>query len=107
MAMGSRRTTPTALVAAAVVSEPMVAPRKVPWVQLKDWSTSGTVLARRPPKMMALMGTPRGSEANRESAGLLSIGAVKRLFGWAAFSVLPRFQGSPFQSMQVSGGGAS
>ncbi len=107
MAIGSRRTTPTALVAAAVVSEPMVAPRYTPWVQLKDWSTSGTVLARRPPKMMALMGTPRGSLANREMAGLLAMGAVNRLFGWAALSGLPFFQTSPFQSMQVSGAGSS
>src|SRR5512137_149490 len=107
MAMGSRRTTPTAPVAAAVVSEPMVAPRYVPCVQLKDWSTSGTVLERRPPKMMALMGTPRGSCAKRESAGLLAMGAVKRLLGCAAFSVLPFFQGAPFQSMSSSGGASS
>src|SRR5512137_1550234 len=107
MAMGSRRTTPTAPVAAAVVSEPMVAPRYTPWVQLKDWSTSGTVLARRPPKMMALMGTPRGSWAKRDRAGLLAMGAVKRLFGWAALSALPFFQAAPFQSMRVSGAGAS
>src|SRR5574342_994221 len=98
MAMGSRRTTPTAPAAAAVVSEPMVAPRKTPWVQLKDWSTRGTVLERRPPKTTAERGTPRGSWANLESAGLLSMGAVKRLLGWAAFSAEPLLQGCPLQS---------
>src|SRR3974390_2300871 len=41
MAIGSRRTTPTLPVAAAVVSEPRVAPRKTPWPPLKLCSTSG------------------------------------------------------------------
>src|SRR6218665_2095352 len=103
MAMGSRRTTPTLPVAAAVVSLPMVAPRNTPCVQLKAWSTSGTVLERRPPKMMAEMGTPMGSLALGLSAGLFPMGAVKRLLGCAAFSGLPRFQGRPCQSVSSSG----
>src|SRR4030095_3982505 len=98
IAIGSRRTTPTLPVAAAVVSEPILAPKKTPFDQLKDWSTSGTVVARRPPKMIALIGTPAGSSANFESTGLLVIGAVKRLFAWAAFSVDPFFHGRPCQS---------
>ena len=85
--MGSRRTTPTAPVAAAVVSEPIVAPRNTPCAQLKDSRTSGTVPARRPPKMMAEMGTPCGSLAFGESAGLFCIGAVKRLFGSHAYEL--------------------
>jgi hypothetical protein len=103
MAMGSRRTTPTLPVAAAVVSLPMVAPRNTPWVQLKAWMTSGTVLERRPPKMRAEMGTPMGSFALALRTGLLEAGAVKRLLGCAAFSVLPFFQGRPCQSVSSSG----
>ena len=34
-------------------------------------------------------------------------GAVKRLLGWAAFSVEPFFQGLPFQSVSSSGVGPS
>jgi hypothetical protein len=103
MAIGSRRTTPTLPVAAAVVSEPMVAPRNTPWVQLNACSTRGTVSLRRPPKMMAEMGTPSGSLMCFESTGLLVAGAVKRLFGCAAFSVDPFFQGRPCQSVSSSG----
>ena len=66
MAIGSRRRMPTLPVAAAVVSEPSMAPRYTPCTQLKLWSTSGMVVARRPPKMMALMGTPAGSSASGE-----------------------------------------
>src|SRR5215831_650967 len=103
MAIGSRRTTPTFPVAAAVVSEPSVAPRKTPCAQLKLWSTSGTVVARRPPKMIALIGTPSGSFTCLLSTGLLVIGAVKRELGWAAFSVEPFFHGRPCQSVSSSG----
>src|SRR5262249_13175650 len=87
IAIGSRRTTPTLPVAAAVVSEPSVAPRNTPCDQLNDWSTSGMVVARRPPNTIAEIGTPCGSSANFERDGLLRIGAVKREFGCAAFSV--------------------
>ena len=41
------------------------------------------------------------------SAGLLAIGAVKRLLGWAAFSPLAGFHGLPFQSIRLGGGGLS
>ncbi len=61
IAIGSRRTTPTAPVAAAVVSEESVAPMKVPWIQSRDSVTSGTVVLRRPPKKIAEIGTPLGS----------------------------------------------
>src|SRR5512138_2659107 len=99
MAIGSRRTPSFRPWAAAVVSEPIVAARYTPWTQLKDWSTSGIVVERRPPKMSAEIGTPFGSWAKRESAGLFDIGAVKRLFGCAAFSLDPFLQGWPFQSI--------
>src|SRR5581483_11240062 len=67
--------------------------------QLKLWRTSGTVVERRPPKMIAEIGTPCGSFALGESAGLFVMGAVKRLLGCAALSAEPRFQGRPCQSM--------
>ncbi len=70
--------------------EPIVAPMKTPCVQLNACITSGIVVARRPPKMMALMGTPCGSSAElRQARGCSSPGAVKREFGCAAFSVEP------------------
>src|SRR6185369_14935689 len=87
----------------AVVSEPIVAPKYTPCVQLNDCTTSGTVVARRPPKITAEIGTPAGSSANFESAGLLTAGAVKREFGCAAFSVEPFFHGRPCQSVSSSG----
>src|SRR5512138_2279791 len=99
IAIGSRRTPSFSPCAAAVVSEPIVEARYTPCSQLNDWSTSGIVVERRPPKMSAEMGTPFGSWAKRESAGLFAIGAVKRLFGWAALSAEPFFQGAPFQSI--------
>src|SRR5580693_4113077 len=86
IAIGSRRTTPTAPAAAAVVSEPIVAPMKTPCVQSEDSSTSGIVVARRPPNTIAEIGTPCGSSALGDSTGLLVIGVVKRLFGCAAFA---------------------
>src|SRR2546427_10730928 len=104
IAIGSRRMRPTAPVIAAVVSAPAVAPRYTPCVQLKDSIASGTVVERRPPKRIAEIGTPCGSLAYRESAGLLSIGAVKRLFGGAAGSLEPRFPGLPRQPMTTGAG---
>ena len=76
--MGSRRTTPTAPVAAAVVSEAMMEPTNTPCVQSRDWYTRGAVLARRPPKTMAEMGTPRGLSNSGEMQGQFLAGAVKR-----------------------------
>ena len=84
MAKGSRRSLPTAPAAAAVVSEAMIEPRNTPWAQSKDWMTSGTTEARRPPKRMAEMGTPAGSSHSGAMAGSWAAGAVKRALGWAA-----------------------
>src|SRR6478735_5496788 len=98
IAIGSRRTMPTCPVAAAVISEPIVAPRYTPWIQLNAWKTSGIVFARRPPKIIALIGTPFELFASEASAGLLLMGAVKRLFGWAAFSLESGAHGLPCQS---------
>src|SRR5271154_3181208 len=86
MAMGSRRTLPTVPVAAAVISEPMVAPTYTPALQLKAWKTSGIVVARRPPNTIALMGTPFGSSQAGSIVGHCAAGAVKRALGCAALA---------------------
>ena len=52
---------------------------------------------------MAEIGTPLGSSAKRESAGLLAICAVNRLFGCAAYSREPFVHGRPRQSVRRSG----
>src|SRR5258708_5829205 len=80
---------------------------KTPWVQSIDSSTSGTVVARRPPKMIAEIGTPFGSSACGDQAGLLRIGVVKRLFGCAALSFESLLHGRPCQSSIPSVGGTS
>jgi len=89
MAKGSRRSFPTAPVAAAVVSEAIVDPRNTPWAQSKASKTSGTVEARRPPKSTAEMGTPAGS-SHSGAMGPWATGVVKRELGWAAGSDDPR-----------------
>src|SRR5947199_10677619 len=104
MAIGSRRTTPTAPLAAAVVSEPSVAPRYTPCTQLNAWKTSGIVLDRRPPKMIACTGTPLGSSHAGSSTGLLIAGAVKRLLGCDDFLPQSAVQGWPVQSIASLGG---
>src|SRR3984893_18519929 len=43
------------------------------------------VVARRPPKIMALMGTPSGSSQAGSMVGHCEAGVVKREFGCAAF----------------------
>src|SRR6266581_2262788 len=44
------------------------------------------VVARRPPKIIALMGTPRGSSHAGSMVGHCTAGAVKRALGYAAFA---------------------
>ena len=58
IAIGSRRTTPTAPAAAAVVSDDSVAPMKTPCTQSRASVTSGMVVLRRPPNRIAEIGTP-------------------------------------------------
>src|SRR5450755_1029408 len=83
-AKGSRRRLPTAPAAAAVVFEAMIEPRNTPCSQSRDWNTSGTTEARRPPNMMAEIGTPWGSSHSGAMAGSWLAGVVKRALGWAA-----------------------
>jgi len=47
--------------AAAVVSDFNCEARKTPCLQLNDSTTSGTPSGRRPPKIIAEIGTPAGS----------------------------------------------
>src|SRR5215469_6456369 len=69
---------------------------------------SGIVLARRPPKMMAEMGTPSGFSQSGSIVGHWLAGAVKRPFGCAAgLPVSLPMAGvhfSPRQSMHSPGG---
>ena len=87
-----------------MVSEAMIDPRNTPWSQSRDWNTSGTVEARRPPKRMASIGTPVGSSHSGAMAGSCSAGAVKREFGCAAGVPESFVQGWPFQSVRPAGG---
>ncbi|MNV60066.1 hypothetical protein D3C71_1525180 [compost metagenome] len=107
MAKGSRRTTPWAPKAAAVVSEPMVAAMYTPSVQVRASVTSGTVVERRPPKMKASIGTPLASSHWGSSAGLLVAATVKRELGWAALAPVSLaiwgVQSLPCQSIRWSG----
>src|SRR5262245_35566371 len=61
-------------------------------------------LDRRPPNKMAEMGAPAGSLTAESSTGLLVIGAVKRLLGWAALVLRSGVQRWPVQSMHSAGG---
>src|SRR3984893_11136676 len=66
------------------------------------------VVARRPPKMIALIGTPFGSSHAGSIVGHCEAGAVKRAFGCAAFAPvsLPIFgvHFLPCQSRHSAGG---
>src|SRR5436190_1519958 len=85
----------------------MVAPRYTPCAQLKLCRTSGTVVARRPPKMIAEIGTPSASSAFASRIGLLRIGAVNREFGCAAGVFAAGVHALPRQSVRSGGGSPS
>src|SRR5579872_3358533 len=65
-------------------------------------------VARRPPKIMALSGTPFGSSHNGSMVGHCRAGAVKRAFGWAALApvclAISGVQRLPCQSVHSAGG---
>src|SRR5215212_222994 len=104
MAMGSRRTTPTAPVAAAVVSLDSVAPINTPCTQSRDSVTSGMVVFRRPPKRIAEIGTPFGSSYSGARMGHWLSGVQNRLLGWLDGSSESGVQSRPFQSVRWAGG---
>src|SRR5262245_49478677 len=60
--------------------------------------------ARRPPKMIALIGTPSGFSQSGEIEGHWRAGAVNRPLGCAAGVVAAGAQGSPRQSIRLAGG---
>src|SRR5471032_3218165 len=66
------------------------------------------VVGRRPPKMMALMGTPVGSSQAASIVGHCEAGAVKRALGCAAltpvFFAISGVQRLPCQSSNSAGG---
>src|SRR6202051_3716218 len=66
------------------------------------------VVARRPPKMIALIGTPSGSSQAGSMVGHCEAGAVKRELGWAAFApvafAISGVQRLPCQSRHSAGG---
>src|SRR6266567_4345348 len=66
------------------------------------------VVARRPPKMIALIGTPFGFSQSGSIVGHCFAGAVKRAFGCAAFAPLcfpiSRVHLLPCQSRHSAGG---
>src|ERR1700722_2646808 len=66
------------------------------------------VVARRPPKISGLIGTPLGSSQAGSMVGHCEAGAVKREFGCAAFAPvslpISGVQGLPRQSIHSAGG---
>src|SRR5271154_1075136 len=86
----------------------MVAPTYTPALQLNAWYTRGMVVARRPPKISALIGTPSGSSQAGSMVGHCEAGAVKREFGCAAFApvsfAICGVQRFPCQSRHSAGG---
>src|SRR5687767_11172502 len=104
IANGSLRTSPTLPAAAAVVSEPIVAAAYTLKFQLIAWTTSGTSVLRRPPKIKALIGTPFGFSQSGSIDGHCEAGAVNRAFGCAAFVPDSGVQGFPCQSVNLGGG---
>src|SRR4051794_7300174 len=66
------------------------------------------VVARRPPKMIALIGTPVGFSQSGSIVGHCAAGAVKRALGCAALApvawAISGVQGLPCQSVSFGGG---
>src|SRR5262245_32748255 len=104
MAKGSKRSSPTVPAAAAVFSDDMIEPRNTPCRQLIAWVTRGTLVARRPPKRMAEIGTPLGSSHSGAIDGHCDAGAVNRALGCAAGASDAGVQSLARQAIACSGG---
>src|SRR3954447_5875875 len=104
IAIGSKRSCPTSPAAAAVVSEDIVAPMKTACSQLNASWTSGTTVARRPPKRKASIGTPAGSSHSGAIEGHCEAGVVKRALGCAAGTSDSGVHSLPCQSIACAGG---
>ena len=81
IANGSNLTSPIFPAAAAVFSELIIEPRKTPCSQSRACVINGTFAARRPPNMIAEIGTPSGSSHSGAIEGHWLAGTVKRAFG--------------------------
>src|SRR4051812_36732719 len=81
----------------------MIEPRNTPWRHDVASVTNGTLVARRPPKRIAEIGTPFGSSHSGAIDGHCAAGVVKRALGWAAGSSESGVQSRPFQSMACAG----
>src|ERR1700730_669008 len=103
MAIGSRRVIPTSPVAAAVVSEAIIAPTTTPCCQSNDWYTSGATRALLPPKINADIGTPSATSQFGEIFGDCRAGTVYRALGCAA-APFEESHFSPFQLISPAGG---
>src|SRR5262249_56998990 len=64
-------------------------------------------LLSSPTRRSSDLGTPSPFSTSASSAGLLRIGVVNRLFGWAAFSLDCGVQSFPRQSVACAGGSPS
>src|SRR3984957_15196822 len=104
MAIGSKRSLPTAPACAAVVSEDMIEPRNTPCSQSRASWTSGTTVERRPPKSIASIGTPAGSCHSGAIEGHCEAGVVKRAFGGEEGVSDAGVQSLPCQSIACAGG---
>src|SRR6266849_1090588 len=102
IAIGSRRVITTSPVAAAVVSDAIIAPTNTPCCQSNDSYTSGATRALRPPKINAEIGAPSGAAHLGEMLGDCRAGTVYRALGCAA-APFEGSQASPFQLINPAG----
>ena len=95
--------------AAAVVSDFSCVARKMPCFQSNASITSGTPSGRRPPKIIAEIGTPAGSSHLSWMMGHCRAGQQNLELGWLDFFVLssPSLYFSPVHEMISVPGGVS
>ena len=70
--------------AAAVISDDRDEATNTPCCQLNAWYTNGTHVGRRPPKRMALIGTPAGFSQSLSMIGQFLLGEQNLEFACAA-----------------------
>ncbi len=89
--------------AAAVFSLEIVAPMNTPCFHERASATSGTFVARRPPKRIASIGTPSCASQSSEICGHCAAATVNREFGCAAGRPESGVHGLPSQSVRFAG----
>lgn len=102
---GSAFNVPALCSAALVASEDSVAATKTPWAQSSDSTMSGIVSFRRPPKIIALIGTPSGWSQSGSRPGTCDAGVVKRAFGCDEGTPSAGVHGRRSHEAACSGGG--